>query len=100
MESVIRLACLATVIGNIGAAKKFLLQATEAHRQRGDEAKKRTSIVPFKTKLGGLYSMVMTHCEAAQHAEIANQLESLRRRWEKATEAILELGSDERAPRR
>jgi hypothetical protein len=99
LESVIRLACLATVIGETDMAKKLLRDATETHRRRARAAKKRTTIVPFRSELGGLYSMLMTHCEIDQQAVVADQLESLRRRWDTVTKAIFELGSADRRAR-
>jgi hypothetical protein len=101
LESVLRLACLATIKGKTGIAKKLLSEASDTHRQRARVAKKRTtSSVSFRSKLGGLYSMVLAHCEAAQEAALADLLESLRRRWDSVSEEIFLLWQDERKTRR
>ncbi len=101
LESVLRLACLATIKNKSDVAKKLLLEARDTHRGRARLAKKQTSnAIPFKSRLGGLYSMVLAHCEAAQEAALADQLESLRRRWDTVAEETLQLWRDERRTRR
>jgi len=99
LESVLRLACLATTIGDNETAKKFLLEATQSHRQRARNVKKRTSEAPFKSRLGGLYSMLLTHREIGQEAATVKQLEALHRRWDVITDAILEAGDKRKTDR-
>ena len=101
LESVLRLACLATIKGKTSIAKKLLSDARDTHRQRARLAKKRaTSAVSFRSRLGGLYSTFLGHCELAQEAALADQLESLRRRWDTVSREILALWHDERGTRR
>jgi hypothetical protein len=97
LESVLRLACLASVIGDTRMAKKLLSEARDTHRRRAGIAKKRTiSDVPFRSRLAGLYSKVLARCEAAQETAMADQLELLARLWDTATKEILQLWQDER----
>jgi len=101
LESVVRLACLATIIGDTGTAKKLLVEATNAHRQRARSAKRRPAgTTPLRSRLGALYSTVLADCEAAEEAATAEKLESLRRRWDKVAEEVLQQWRDERRTRR
>jgi DNA-binding PadR family transcriptional regulator len=96
LESVVRLACLAMMLNKTGIAKKLLLEASEEHRHRARLARKRAaSRAAFKSRLGGLYSMVLARCEAEQEICIANQLERLHRDWDSLTQEILELWEPE-----
>ena len=96
LESVVRLASLAMIIGKTRTAKKLLLEASEEHRHRARLARKRAaSRAAFKSKLGGLYSMLLAQCEAEQEIGIANQLERLHRDWNSLTQEILELWEPE-----
>ncbi|MFZ0312726.1 MAG: hypothetical protein WAL85_08480 [Candidatus Korobacteraceae bacterium] len=97
LESVLRLACLATVADNPGIARKLLLEARDAHRRRARLAKKRANNAdPLRSRLGGLYSKALAQCEAQQEAAIADELESLRRRWDTVTKEIIQLWNDAR----
>jgi DNA-binding PadR family transcriptional regulator len=81
LESVVRLACLATIKGKNDIAKEILLEASEEHRHRAKLARKRASNRTLvRSGLGALYSLVLEQCEAEQETEIANQFERLRRR--------------------
>ena len=92
LESVVRLACLAMMLNKTRTAKKLLLEASEEHRHRARLARKRAaSRAAFKSRLGGLYSMVLARCEAEQEICIANQLKRLHRDWDSLTQEILEL---------
>ena len=92
LESVVRLACLAMMVNESRTAKKLLLEASEEHRHRARLARKRAaSRAAFKSRLGGLYSMVLARCEAEQEICIANQLKRLHRDWDSLTQEILEL---------
>ncbi|MGA7460789.1 MAG: hypothetical protein WBW69_11220 [Candidatus Korobacteraceae bacterium] len=96
VESVVRLACLAMVLNKTRTAKKLLLGASEEHRHRARLARKRAaSRAAFKSKLGGLYSMVLARCEAAQETGIADHLKRLHRDWDSLTQEILELWEPE-----
>ncbi len=96
LESVVRLACLAMMLNKTGTAKKLLLEASEEHRHRARLARKRAaSRAAFKSRLGGLYSMVLARCEAEQEICIANQLERLHRDWNSLTQEILELWDED-----
>jgi DNA-binding PadR family transcriptional regulator len=91
VETVIRLACLATVVGRTRLAKDILLDASAEHDRRSRAAKKKTrDSVPFKSRLGGLYSRVLSRCDAAQEAAIAEELEALSRGWNAIADEILE----------
>jgi len=88
LESVVRLACLATVAGRAATAKKFLMEAADYHRKRARAAGKRKISNPVRSGLGELYSIALTNCEAAQETALARELESLARRWDKKSEEI------------
>jgi len=97
LESVVRLACLAMIVRRPRTAKKLLLEGSEEHRHRARLARKRaTNRLPFKSRLGGLYSILLAQCEAEQETSIANQLERLHENWSSLTEEILELWEDDR----
>jgi hypothetical protein len=97
LESVLRLACLATVADNPGIARELLLEARDAHRRRARLAKKRANGTdPLRSVLGGLYSKALAQCEAKQEAAVADELESLRRRWDSVTKEIIQLWADAR----
>jgi DNA-binding PadR family transcriptional regulator len=91
VESVLRLACMARLHDQGQAAKRLLRQASQKHRDRAREARKRMrSTSPFSSRLGGLYSIVLARCEARQEAAIADELEALSHRWDDLSDAILE----------
>jgi DNA-binding PadR family transcriptional regulator len=97
LESAIRLACLATIIDDIKRAKEFLLEAADAHQRRVRVARKRAANkVPFRSKLGGLYSAVLAQCEEKQTAAIVSKLDALRRDWDKTAKDILQMWQEER----
>lgn len=97
LESAVRLACLATVIDNVKGAKQFLLEAADAHQRRARDAKKRAANkVPFRSKLGGLYSAVLAQCEEKQSAAIVDKLDALRDEWDKTAKDILQMWQEER----
>ena len=85
-ESVLRLACLATINGDSTLAKEFLSEAIDEHRQRARAAKRRH--IPPKSKLGHLYSALLRRWEEEERTAMAQRLELLRRRWTKITEWI------------
>jgi DNA-binding PadR family transcriptional regulator len=96
LESAIRLACLATMIDDIKGAENFLLEAADAHHRRARAAKKRAANkVPFRSKLGGLYSAVLAQCEAKQAAAIVDKLDALRDEWDKTAKEILHMWQQE-----
>ena len=97
LESAVRLACLATVINDVKGAKQFLLEAADAHQRRARDAKKRAANkVPFRSKLGGLYSAVLAQCEEKQSAAIVDKLDALRDEWDKTAKDILQMWQEER----
>ncbi len=97
LESAIRLACLATMIDDIKGAKKFLLEAADAHQRRVRVARKRAANkMPFRSKLGGLYSAVLAQCEARQAAAMVDKLDALRGDWDKTAKSILKMWQEER----
>jgi len=97
LESAVRLACLATVIKDVKGAKQFLLEAADAHQRRARDAKKRAANkVPFRSKLGGLYSAVLAQCEEKQSAAMVDKLDTLRNEWDKIAKDILQMWQEER----
>jgi DNA-binding PadR family transcriptional regulator len=91
LESAIRLACLAEMIGDFKTAKKFLWEAAQGHRRRGRLARKRGyDTGAFPSKLGGLYSILLALGEAKKQAAIADWLDWLHGRWGTLTEEILQ----------
>jgi hypothetical protein len=96
LESVVRLACLAVIVRKPRTAKKLLREGSDEHRHRARLARKRaTNRVPFKSRLGGLYSILLAQCEAEQETSIANQLERLHETWNSLTQDILELWDED-----
>jgi len=100
LESVLRLACLATVVDAKKTAKQLLRDAVGSHRTRARQAKGRKIASPMKSGLAGLYSMALSQCEAAEQVAIAKQLESLHRRWERQAEDVFERWRQEHRQRR
>jgi len=96
LESAVRLACLATANNDIKGAKQFLREAADAHQRRARVAKKRAANkVPFRSKLGGLYSAVLAQCEEKQLAAMVDKLAALGDKWDKAAKDILQMGQEE-----
>lgn len=100
LESVLRLACLATVIGKNEVAKELLSGAAKEHRTRARLARSPAAIPKsVESRLGSLYSTALTRCETKQEYAIADELESLQRDWDKEGKKIFDR-SDQRRTRR
>jgi DNA-binding PadR family transcriptional regulator len=100
LESVVRLACLASVARRAATAKKLLLEAADYHHKRARAAEKRKISNPVRSGLGELCSIALSDCEAAQEAALAKELESLARRWDKKSEEIFDYWRQDRKPPR
>ncbi len=91
LESTVRLASLATLVKNVKTAKA-VWQAAYTARERARVCRKRpNSSDSFRSRLAGLYSIVLARCEAQQQTALANELTRLHRNWETETEEILRL---------
>ena len=101
LETVLRLACLATVIGKNEVAKELFSGAVKEHRTRARLARSR-AVIPesVESGLGSLYSTALTRCETEQEYAIADELESLKRNWDEESKKIFDLWSHQRKTRR
>jgi DNA-binding PadR family transcriptional regulator len=100
LESVVRLACLATVVRKTKTAKELLLEAAHVHKQRARAAKKQAaSVVAPRSGLGGLYSKALAHCEVNQEFAIANSLDWLARHWETLSQETIQRWRNARGTR-